>query len=207
MTYLHFIVNPISGKANHIINENRLRKYFPDDVYNIGIDYTKYSKHAEQLTKEAILKKPDCIIASGGDGTINEVASSLVGTDIRLGIIPVGSGNGLASNLKIPLEIEKAILIIKSGTESLIDVGKVNEHYFFSNMGIGIDALIIKNYEKQKQRSLIGYGKASVSSSFKFKPISTILLVNGKRFETRPLVLFISNSNEMGYKMGLTPFA
>lgn len=207
MAYLHFIVNPISGKANHIIDEEVLRKHFPEDLYRIQVDYTEYRKHAVELTREAILKKPDCIIACGGDGTINEVASSLVDTRIKLGIIPVGSGNGLASNLEIPRDIEKAILIIKTGAESFIDVGKVNEHYFFSNMGIGIDAMIIKKYEKQKKRSLIGYVKASVSSSFKFKPIDTILLINGKRFEIKPLLLFISNSNEMGYKMSLTPLA
>ena len=87
---------------------------------------------------------------------------------------------------------------MKAIAAPLFDVGKVNEWHFFSTMGIRIDALIIKKYEKQKKRSLLGYVKASVPSCFKFKPLDTILLINEKRFEIKPFLLFISNSNEMG---------
>lgn len=159
------------------------------------------------LTKNAILNKPDSIVACGGDGTINEVASCLINTKIKLGIIPVGSGNGLASNLKIPKEIEKASEIIRSGISQAIDVGQVNEHYFFSNMGIGIDAHIIKKHETYRKRTLITYLKASLSSSFQFKPMQTILAFNNKIVHLNSFLLFVSNSNEMGYVMSLTPKA
>ena len=155
----------------------------------------------------AVLKNPDCIIACGGDGTINEVASSLVNSNIKLGIIPVGSGNGLASNLKIPKKIAEAISIIKAGISSKIDVGKVNSQYFFSNMGIGIDSMIIKKYEHSGKRTLLAYVKASLLSSFSFKPVETFIEIDGVTSIAKPLLLFISNSNEMGYNMSLTPKA
>lgn len=207
MIYIHFIINPISGNGKHNIGKTELEKYFPKEKFKIEADYSNYKKHAILLTKNAIAKNPDCIVACGGDGTINEVASCLINTKIKLGIIPVGSGNGLASNLNIPKELEKATEIIQNGNSQTIDVGQVNEHYFFSNMGIGIDAHIIKKYETYSKRTLTAYLKASISSSFQFKPIQTILNFNNRIINVNSFLLFISNSNEMGYGMSLTPKA
>ena len=207
MVYIHFIVNPISGNGNHNIGKTELEKYFSKEKFKIEVDYSNHKKHAITLTKKAIENNPNCIVACGGDGTINEVASCLINTKIKLGIIPVGSGNGLASNLHIPKEIKKATEIIRNGNSQTIDVGQVNEHYFFSNMGIGIDAHIIKKYETYKKRTLIAYIKASVTSSFQFKPIQTVLAFNNQIINTNSFLLFISNSNEMGYGMSLTPKA
>ncbi|MCV9933094.1 diacylglycerol kinase family lipid kinase [Flavobacterium sp. LS1R47] len=207
MTYIHFIVNPISGNGKHNISASFIQNYFPNNQFKTVVDYTKHKKHAIELTKAAVANTPDYIVACGGDGTINEVASCLIGTSIKLGIIPVGSGNGLASNLNIPRNFEKAIEIIRKGTVSTIDVGKINEHYFFSNTGIGIDALIIKKYEHSGQRTLIAYVKAALSSSLEFKTRNTILSYNDKKVNANPFLLFISNSNEMGYNMSLTPKA
>ncbi|PXY46215.1 diacylglycerol/lipid kinase family protein [Flavobacterium hydrophilum] len=207
MTYIHFIINPISGSGKHNLSASYILNQFPKEKYQIQVDYTKQKKHALELTKTAIAKKPDYIIACGGDGTINEVASCLVGTSIKLGIIPVGSGNGLASNLKIPRNFDKAIAVIKKGHSTAIDVGQLNHKYFFSNMGIGIDALIIKKYERAGKRTLPAYIKASLSASLQFKPQKTFISFNNQIIETDPLILFISNSNEMGYNMSLTPKA
>lgn len=207
MVYIHFIVNPISGNGNHNIGKTELEKYFSKEQFKIEVDYSNYKKHAITLTKKAISNNPNYIVACGGDGTINEVASCLINTKIKLGIIPVGSGNGLASNLNIPQQLEKATEIIRNGNSQTIDVGQVNEHYFFSNMGIGIDAHIIKKYETYKKRTLIAYIKASITSSFQFKPIQTILAFNNQILNTNSFLLFISNSNEMGYGMSLTPKA
>lgn len=207
MKYIHFIVNPISGKASHDITESFLKQYFDENEYRIAVYHTKYPKHAIELTNAIVSYNPDCIVACGGDGTINEVASCLVNTPIKLGIIPVGSGNGLASNLNIPRDIDRAIAIIKHGIQSKIDVGRINEHYFFSNMGVGIDAMIIGKYEQSGKRTLISYVKAALSASLKFKPVEAILKFEGQSVNIHPFLLFVSNSNEMGYGMSLTPEA
>ncbi|WP_163410250.1 diacylglycerol/lipid kinase family protein [Flavobacterium ajazii] len=207
MTYIHFIINPISGTGKHNLSTSYIKQYFSADEYKIKVDYTKYKKHAIELTKAAIASAPDCIVACGGDGTINEVASCLIGTKIRLGIIPAGSGNGLASNLKIPRDFEKASTVIKKGKTALIDAGKINQQYFISNTGIGIDALIIKKYERSGKRTLSSYVKATIASSLQFKTQPAVITFNGKTIVSKPFMVFISNSNEMGYNMSLTPKA
>ncbi|MDI1255778.1 MAG: diacylglycerol kinase family lipid kinase [Flavobacterium sp.] len=207
MRYIHFIVNPVSGRGEGKITKSFLQHYFSSVDYKIEVEFSQFKKHAIALAQAAVLNKPDIIVACGGDGTIHEVASVLVNTDIPLGIIPIGSGNGLASNLKISQNIDTAIKIIQDGKSSLIDVGIAGEKFFFSNMGMGIDAMIIKKYEEAGKRSLITYVKSSLSSSFEYKPALCHIYFNGKTVKAEPFMLFISNSNEMGYKMSLTPKA
>jgi len=207
MIDIHFIVNPISGKGSHGITVEFLKAYFHETDYTIEVSYSEYKKHAVLLTQRAIQSNPHIIVACGGDGTINEVASCLVGTTIMLGIIPVGSGNGLASHLKIPRDINAALKIILSHSSHKMDVGQVNQQYFFSNMGIGIDALIIKNYEAAKKRTLLAYISASIKAATQFKISPAVLTINTISIKCNPFLLFISNSNEMGYGMSLTPNA
>jgi YegS/Rv2252/BmrU family lipid kinase len=207
MTYLHFIVNPISGHGKHSITRSLLLQYFPSDIFTIEVSTTEYKNHAKELAAQAAAAGAKYVIACGGDGTINEVASALVGTDVKLGILPVGSGNGLASNLKIPRDIPAAIAILQKANESAIDVGNINGHYFFSNTGIGIDAMIIRKYEQAGERTLIAYIKASLASGFSYKAHQANITVNGKETTVSPFMLFVSNSNEMGYNMSLTPKA
>lgn len=207
MKYIHFIVNPISGKGIHNLSVAYLKGFFPDSEFRIEVEHTQYRQHAKELVAKAIAENPDCIVACGGDGTINEVASLLVGTPIRLGIIPVGSGNGLAANLDIPKRVEEAIEVIKKGNDLEIDAGVINGHYFFSNTGTGIDAMIIKQYDRLKGRTLINYLRATLLSSFKYKPVETHISYKDKTIVVNPLMVFISNSNQMGYSMSLTPLA
>lgn len=207
MTYIHFIVNPISGKGKHNITREFLEGHFPKTSFRIEIDYSQYKKHAITLTEKAIAQQPDIIVACGGDGTISEIASQLVNTPIKLGVIPVGSGNGLASNLDIPRDVQKAVAIIKKQKSVAIDSGKVNQYCFFSNMGLGIDAMIIKKYESTNKRTLSAYVNASLKASSQYKPQKAILRYNDKEELVDPFLLFISNSNEMGYNMSLTPKA
>ena len=208
MTNIHFIINPIAGSGNHKINQTFLEGFFNKDEYYITTKYSTYKTHTSELTKISIKEKADIIVACGGDGTINEVASCIIGTPILLGIIPLGSGNGLASNLKIPKNLNKAIRIIKSRNVRVIDIGRLNEKYFFSNTGVGFDAYVIKNYEESNNRKLISYIKAFFKS---FKNINDTRLIevtiNEETFNVKPFMIFISNSNELGYKVSLTPKA
>ncbi|OXA69054.1 hypothetical protein B0A67_20060 [Flavobacterium aquidurense] len=203
--YIHFIVNPISGGGTHNINVQMIRNFFPNQ--HVVVEYTQYKGHAMALTTAAMQNDPYCIVACGGDGTVNEVASCLVKSKIMLGIIPVGSGNGLASHLKIPKQINKAMEIISKGRTIRIDAGKVNHYYFFSNMGIAMDGMIIKKYEKSRRRKLMSYVWASIVAAFEYRTAETLLNINGENMWINPMLLFIANSNKMGYGMSLTPRA
>ena len=147
MIDIYFIVNPIAGQGRNSFSESFPQDYFEADEYNITIKSSIYKGHALVLCKEYIIQKATIIVACGGDGTVNEVASTLVDTFIPLGFIPIGSGNGLASILNIPRNIHKALLLIKKNNKIRIDVGQINQRYFFSNTSFSFSASVIKNYE------------------------------------------------------------
>jgi YegS/Rv2252/BmrU family lipid kinase len=206
--HIHFIVNPIAGSGKNKLELEYLYSFFDKKNYIITIKTTKHKKHAIELAKNSIIEKADVIIACGGDGTINEVASSLVNTAIPLGIIPIGSGNGLASNLKIPKTIEKAIKKIIINDQIKIDVGVINNHYFFSNCGVGFDASVVKNYEASERRKLSSYISASLKSIREINYKDNVeIVINKKTINIKPFMIFMSNSNEMGYNFSLTPKA
>ncbi|PTS91595.1 lipid kinase [Flavobacterium sp. HMWF030] len=207
MIYIHFIINPVSGGGRHSLPDFYIRQFFPSDRYKISTDYTMSRKHALVLTQKALQQNPDIIVACGGDGTINEVASCLIGTDVKLGIIPLGSGNGLASHLNIPHDIGKSLEVIREGRKIRIDAGRINQHYFFSNTGIGIDAMIIRKYEHSGKRMLFSYVRAAVASTFEYSAQPAIVSFDDRVIPIKPFMVFVSNSNEMGYNMTLTPDA
>lgn len=208
MTHIHFIVNPVAGTGDNKINIKFLEGYFSKDKYVLSVKNSIHKKNAVELTQESIKEGAEIIIACGGDGTINEVASCIIGTSVIFGVIPLGSGNGLASNLKISKNIHKAILLIKKQDVKKIDIGSLNGNYFFSNTGVGFDALVIKNYEESNGRKLLSYVKETLKS---LKDITYDrefdVSINDETLTLKPFMIFISNSNVLGYNVSLTPKA
>ncbi|MFH6768259.1 YegS/Rv2252/BmrU family lipid kinase [Gaetbulibacter aquiaggeris] len=208
MIQIHFIINPIAGSGNHNISKKMLQAFFDHNEYEITVKFSVYKNHTTKLTLESIEQKAQIIVACGGDGTINEVASCILGSPIILGIIPLGSGNGLASNLKIPKKIHKAIAIIKRQDVKKIDAGSLNDRFFFSNTGVGFDAHVIKHYEESNNRKLFSYVTAVFKSLKNINDTRELEVnINDQTFKVKPFMVFISNSNELGYKISLTPKA
>lgn len=208
MIQIHFIINPIAGSGNHNISKKMLQTFFDHNEYEITVKFSVYKNHTTELTLESIEQKAQIIVACGGDGTINEVASCILGSPIILGIIPLGSGNGLASNLKIPKKIHKAIAIIKRQEIKKIDAGSLNDRFFFSNTGVGFDAHVIKHYEESNNRKLFSYVTAVFKSLKNINDTRELEVnINEEIFKVKPFMVFISNSNELGYNVSLTPKA
>ena len=137
-----FIVNPISGthgkdEIPHLIDE--LLDY---DLYEHEVRMTEYAGHAAEMASKSAADGVDVVVAVGGDGTVNEVARSLVHTQSAMAIIPCGSGNGLARHLRIPLDVRRAIQIINHCQIEQFDYGVINELPFFCTCGMGFDAFI-----------------------------------------------------------------
>ena len=207
-TKIHFIVNPIAGKGRNKLPPTLVETYFPKEDYTVTIKETAFIGHATALTIMSIDEGAQIIVACGGDGTINEVARCLVNTQVVLGILPMGSGNGLASNLKIPKDLNRALSIIKSQNAIAIDTGSINGEPFFSNAGIGFDAHVISDFEENTTRRLFSYVKSTLRTLKKYSFDNSVALkYNGTTETISPFLLFVSNSNEMGYKMSLTPRA
>lgn len=207
-TSIHFIVNPISGNGNNLLTPETVSRVFNLDQFCFEIKETQKPKHATELTNASIIEGADIIVACGGDGTVNEIASCLVGSSVKLGVVPMGSGNGFAATLKIPKSIIGALNIIKESNNTQIDVGEINKNYFFSNTGIGFDANVINNYSKTSQRKLTSYLRAFVLTFFNNPASHTLkITTESQSMKLKPFMVFASNSNEMGYDVSLTPKA
>ena len=207
-TSIHFIVNPISGNGNNLLTPETVSRVFNLDQFCFEIKETQKPKHATELTNASIIEGADIIVACGGDGTVNEIASCLVGSSVKLGVVPMGSGNGFAATLKIPKSIIGALNIIKESNNTQIDVGEINKNYFFSNTGIGFDANVIKNYSKTSQRKLTSYLRAFLLTFFNNPASHTLkITTESQSMKLKPFMVFASNSNEMGYDVSLTPKA
>ena len=125
--------------------------------YSWEVVYTERAGHAVEIAAKAAEEKTDIVVAIGGDGTINEIARSLVHTDTALGIIPCGSGNGLARHLHIPMEPKKALEVLNEGCTDIIDYGKINGTDFFCTCGVGFDAFVSLKFAHAGKRGLLTY--------------------------------------------------
>jgi diacylglycerol kinase family enzyme len=150
-----YIINPISGTGN----KSKIEQLIKDEnsgKTNFTIKYTEAPLHGMKIANKE-KNNFDAIVAVGGDGTINEIAQSLIHSNCALGIVPLGSGNGLARHLKIPLNTGKAIKNIVNFNTSLIDTGKINNKYFVNVAGVGFDAFVAHKFAEAKGRGFKTY--------------------------------------------------
>lgn len=165
-----FIVNPISGIHGKEFVLHLIDKYIDRTRYDYTVRKTEYAGHACQLACQAAEEKTDIVVAIGGDGTINEIGRSLVHTDTAIGIIPCGSGNGLARHLHIPMEPRGAIETLNKGFIKEIDYGKIDQHPFFCTCGVGFDAFVSLKFADSGKRGLSTYLENTLHESLTYRP-------------------------------------
>lgn len=207
MRKILFIVNKKAGTDREKRLENVIRRYLTPKAFSVDIAYLEYLGHGKELAQEAVAKGVDTVVAVGGDGSINEIAQGLIGTDTALGIIPLGSGNGLARALKIPLKVAYALEVIANNRRKPVDVGYANEHLFLSNAGVGFDALVADKFRHTKKRGLWGYARLVVSSFSKYKGVEYSINVDGQKRRQKAFLLTVANGNQFGYEFKLAPGA
>lgn len=193
-----FIINPISGKGK----KQRIVKLLQSKGYKVL--FTEYAGHAEVLAREA---NEDIVVAVGGDGTVNEVARGLVGTDKILGIIPCGSGDGLARHLGLSHNINKAIETIEQGKWKTMDAAEVNGRLFFSVCGVGFDAVVSERFAKSGKRGLANYIKQGLKTWKTYSPDHYEVEIDGEKFQTDALFITVGNSDQWGNNAKITPLA
>jgi diacylglycerol kinase (ATP) len=202
---IRFIINPISGvgKKNElpaIINE-----HLDHDQFSFDIAYTEYKEHAKEIAKKASEEGIDIVCAVGGDGSVHEVGTVLIGTSTKMAIIPCGSGNGLARHLGIPVDIAQAVRCINENRSIHMDTVKVNERPFLGIGGYGFDALIAKKFDTYHKRGLWSYVRLILREFWKYNPINVSVDMNGE-VKTLPVVLCtIANSSEFGNGFVVSP--
>lgn len=205
-----FIINPVSGirKQQKKRLPAKIEQYLDQRFYDYSISYSQYEGHATELTREAVENGYDAVVAVGGDGSINEIAKALMGTDAILGIMPFGSGNGLARHLDISLNPKKALQVINRHNVRKIDTAKYAEdRYFFSNVGVGFAADVAKRFANHQVRGLISYAFAVIREFFTYKTTKLRVKLGDKELEREVIIFNIFNSNQFGYGVGLVPWA
>lgn len=203
---LLFIVNPNAGKrvSQHIIET--IRKEFPQNIY-YQFAIWKDKDNFDEIT--ALLKTEGYTdaIAVGGDGTVNHVAKTILNTDIALGIVPIGSGNGLARSLGLSMKIEEVIRQIATGNKTKIDYGTVNGIPFFCTSGIGFDAHIGNLFATSVKRGLQSYVKITLSELFNYRAKNYTLSFNGQTIKRKAFLITVANAGQYGNDFYIAPQA
>ena len=202
---IKFIINPISGIGNKNYIPKLIKEHLDLDLFNYDVTYTKYKKHAKHIAIESAKMKYDIVCAVGGDGSVHEVGTALIGTETKLAILPIGSGNGLARHLKIPLNVKDAINCINKNETIKMDTVLVNDKSFLNVGGYGFDAIIARKFNNYNKRGIRGYAYLIAREFFKYNPINVSIDLDGK-IKTLPIVLCtVANASQFGNGFTVSP--
>lgn len=202
-----FIVNPKAGLPGKTSFKESITRHLDIQKFRFRLEYTRYAGHAGELSAEAAQNNASIVVAVGGDGTMNECAGSLIGSDTSLGIIPSGSGNGLARDLGIPTNPAKAIQLLNQGHIHYIDAGMINQWKFFCTAGIGFDAHVSKKFGLLKTRGFIGYIKTALNAYFQFQSSSYRIWLENRQLEQNAFSITLANACQFGNNAYIAPEA
>ncbi|PZX20312.1 YegS/Rv2252/BmrU family lipid kinase [Breznakibacter xylanolyticus] len=201
-----FIVNPFSGLGKQQTIHQLIEKEIDHAKWNCEIVMTAYAGHARELSREAA-SRYDVVAAVGGDGTVNEVGSGLLGTTTLMAIIPAGSGNGLARHLRIPLKVNRALQLFNNYQLQPIDVMKVNNRYSFNVSGVGFDGHISHLFADIKRRGPLGYVKLISMEFSKYQAKTYHITIDGKTRTKKAFLISFANSTQYGNNAHIAPSA
>ena len=207
MKKITFIINPIAGHKRYKEVERKIHKYLDYSKFDLKIKYSKKKGDLKTITKQAIANGSKIIIGVGGDGTVNEISSELINSNIKMGIIPTGSGNGLALSIGIPNNIKKAIEKINSQNIKKIDCISVNDLHSINLIGFGFDALVAKEFSKESSRGLMKYIYLTFKLLFKFKPKEFKIKLKNEVKKIKVFSLNICNGQQFGNNFIISPKA
>ncbi len=202
-----FVINPISGGKKKTAFNKQVLEVLDLEKFDPTFKITDHANHAFELGRSAIEEGYDAVVAVGGDGTINELGSAILGTSMPLGIIPEGSGNGLALYLGIPLNESAAIRRINRFETAEVDTGVVNGRHFFNIAGLGFDASVSDRFATDNSRGPIGYLRSAINVLGDFQPSTYTLLIDGKEYKKEAFMISVANSPQYGNNAYIAPQA
>jgi diacylglycerol kinase (ATP) len=202
-----FIINPRAGSGKKGRLAEPINRHLDISIFKHKIVETKYPGQATELARDFVSRAYDCVVAVGGDGTTNEVARALIHTDTALGIIPEGSGNGLARHLGIPVNTIKAIEHLNFSETIMMDYGTVNDRPFFCTCGTGFDAYISEQFSKSKKRGALGYLEKMVANYITYTPQNYHIIADGIDMRNKALVITFANASQWGNNAYIAPHA
>lgn len=203
---IHFIINPISGTGKQENIEEKISQEINSSSFDFFIHYTNEKGHATKIAQQLVLDKADVVVAVGGDGTVNEIAQALVNSPTILGIIPTGSGNGLARHLGIPQQVNRSLRLINTLNTKAIDSCSANNQFFVNVSGIGYDGHISHCFAKERKRGMKTYVKLILSEWWTYTVQDFQVYVNGIEVFTGAAVLVsFANGSQFGNNVIVSP--
>lgn len=202
-----FIMNPISGTVKKAGIPKLIEETIDKELFSYSIRMTEYAGHATEITNEAKFSGADIVVAVGGDGTINEVGRALVGSDTALGIVPCGSGNGLARHLMLPMDIRKSLTLLNICEIHALDYGLIDGHPFFCTCGMGFDAFISMKFAQAGKRGAVTYLESILREGLSYKS-ERYTIESEQRVETKDAYLIsCANASQYGNNAYIAPQA
>jgi len=203
-----FIINKYSGTGYQPAVEGKILTRCTDLGFEPFIEFTQGRGHATELARDATASKAFAIIfAVGGDGTVNEVAQGIVGSDQIMGIIPKGSGNGLSRHLCIPINFKETLQYIGSTKVISIDTFQINDQLSMNVSGIGFDGHIARLFGQNGKRGLIGYSKLVLKEFFSYQDFPIHAYIDDQLTETKAFIIAFANSSQFGNNARVAPYA
>ena len=205
-----FIVNPISGTSSKRGFDKKVEQLIDKERFSWRIVRTEYAGHAAEIASRCAAEGVDICVAVGGDGTVNEVARSLTDTRTALGIVPCGSGNGLARHLCLPMSMRGALQIINQAQTDSFDYGVINGHAFFCTCGMGFDAHVSLLFAQSGKRGLATYAKMVLKEGMKYQPTPYDVSIEGPDGEFHHCEAFLiacANAAQYGNNTYIAPGA
>ncbi len=201
------IINPISGTKSKENIPALVNEIVDSEKYKVEIVFTQYAGHGAELTRQAVADKVDVVVAIGGDGTCNEIAREVINTPTALGIIPVGSGNGLARHLGIPMDVSKALDLLNYGITVALDYCTANNLPFFCTSGVGFDALVSLKFAQGKHRGKLSYVAKALTEYLKYKPETYRIEMPDNTVTEKAFVIACGNASQYGNNAYIAPHA
>ncbi len=204
---LAFIINPISGGINKAGFPDLVKKEIDPQLFDYELFYTKSTEHNKELAKDCVAQQYDVVIAVGGDGTINNTAKYIAGTNVTFGIIPVGSGNGLARHLNLSMDQSKALQSINKLDTIQMDTGYANNEFFLNVAGVGFDAHVSWMFATAPKRGFWQYAKITLAEFSKYKARNYNIQIDGKQITESAFLVCVANGSQYGNNAYIAPTA
>ena len=204
---IRFIINPISGKKHKDHLPQQIEEHLDHSRFDYEIVISNYAGHASILAQDAINQHVDILAVAGGDGSINEVGTTLIGTDMALAVIPCGSGNGLSRCMNLPLDPIKALQVINKNYRRKIDTVTVNDKSFISISGTGYDAKVAEDYSKDLRRGFDTYFRYIIRNYITMEEQPYTIVMPDETLDVKAFFISFANSNQMGYDFPISPHA
>lgn len=213
---LMIVINPKAGVASGhdaksaILAEAGKLRYSENGVeipYILDVRETRHAGHANELAHEAVENEYYGVLACGGDGTVNEVARGVCGSSVALGIIPLGSGNGLARHLGIPMTITGAMKVIAEDRLLAADYATANNRPFFCTFGVGFDAEVSEKFNRTPGRGLKNYIRTAFDEYLSYRSSTYTIIANGERITEKAMIVAVCNASQYGNNAYIAPQA